>query len=127
MCWVWQEKASTVRQRVKRLKSWTPQIAVPCTDLSAPWQSARQHGSHGSSAPRRLVSYICNALSYVSKAYCIVDALDEMDDNNEAFLQKLIELVICAVTAMEEYPQTLVCGKCLFQAHDRRHLPAYKS
>jgi ankyrin repeat protein len=34
----------------------------------------------------------CDALSFMPKAYCIADALDEMDHGNEAFLQKLIDL-----------------------------------
>lgn len=35
---------------------------------------------------------ICEALSFMPKAYCIADALDEMDNGNEAFLLKLLEL-----------------------------------
>ncbi|KAJ4292522.1 hypothetical protein N0V90_009185 [Kalmusia sp. IMI 367209] len=35
---------------------------------------------------------ICDALSFMPKAYCIADALDEMDHDNEGFLEKLIEL-----------------------------------
>jgi ankyrin repeat protein len=36
--------------------------------------------------------YLCDALSFMPKAYCVVDALDEMDNDNDAFLQKLIAL-----------------------------------
>jgi len=35
---------------------------------------------------------ICDTLSFMPKAYCIVDALDEMDHDSQGFLQKLIEL-----------------------------------
>ncbi|KAF2815456.1 uncharacterized protein BDZ99DRAFT_516176 [Mytilinidion resinicola] len=34
--------------------------------------------------------HICDALSCMPRAYCIADALDEMDHNNETFLDKLI-------------------------------------
>ncbi|KAH7115937.1 ankyrin repeat-containing domain protein, partial [Dendryphion nanum] len=35
--------------------------------------------------------YVCDALSFMPKAYCVVDALDEMDQD-ESFLQRLITL-----------------------------------
>jgi ankyrin repeat protein len=36
--------------------------------------------------------HLCDALSFMPKAYCVVDALDEMDNDNDDFLKKLIAL-----------------------------------
>jgi ankyrin repeat protein len=75
------------------VRDWLSQLLPHSPLLQASLTDMRRGGRSIDKTPIRMLwGVLRSALLAMSKVYCIADALDEMDDNNDTFVSQLFEL-----------------------------------